>query len=265
LSSPWASLDLDDDDETLARARDPALARAYHRLIATFARRFSAVSLASRDDARSVGRRHGLTPLTVANAVDMPAEAQRTQPGGDAVVFVGNLTYLPNVDAAVFLATEVLPALRARLGRRVLLTIVGAHDPEGPIAGLGSVPGVRVAGFVDDLTSVYASSDLVVAPLAAGSGTRIKLLEAFAHGCPVVTTPIGASGLAVRSGEQLLIGESLDEVVTASTAILNDRHLSSELAAAAREFVRSHHSPTIIAGQVREFLRAAKAAGSPRL
>jgi glycosyltransferase involved in cell wall biosynthesis len=263
LGSPWASLDLDDDDETLAAHDDAQRALAYHRLVATFAPRFSLVGLASPLDADAVGRRHRLQTVCLPNAVAVPARRPRPQPDSDTVLFVGNLTYTPNVEAAVFLAERVRPALQAVIERPVHIVLVGPYLPGGPIGALSAHPSVTVTGFVDDLDPVYRRAGVVVAPLTTGSGTRIKLLEAFAQGVPVVTTPVGAAGLDVCSGEQLLIASSLHDLVEATAAILSDASLSDRLAEAAFEFVRRHHAPEVSARLVRRFLCAAGRAAPP--
>ena len=199
LGSPWATLDLDDDDEQTAGihsgAGEPA---AYRRLIAVFGPLFRGVALASPAEATAVADRHGLATTVIPNAVDLPAPAAPAGADGTAVrvLFVGNLSYPPNRDAACVLLREVLPRLRRLLPAPVTVTVAGSPGPDGPdaaLALLGSQPGVRVLGFVPDLAACYRAADVVAAPLLDGGGTRIKLLEAMAHGVPVVTTPAGAA------------------------------------------------------------------------
>lgn len=265
LASPWASLDLDDDDEALAAAQgDGATAAAYHRLIAAFGPRFSAVSLASPAEADAVARRHGLSTSTVPNGVSIPSAPHHREPRGRNVLLVGNFTYGPNLDAAVVLVDQVLPALESRMGGSVGVTLVGAYATDGPIGRLSSHPSVAVAGFVDDLSPCYGRADVVVAPFTSGAGTRIKILEAFASRVPVVTTTVGASGLAVRHGEHLLIADSPEDLASATAAVLDNGALAAALREAAFEFVRLHHGPDAVARQVRGFLRAASGSGLVR-
>ena len=232
-------------------------AAAYRRLVSTFAPRFSAVSLASPSDARAVGRRHGLHAHVVPNAVAVPVDPPPRTPGSGVVLFVANLDYAPNADAAVELVERVLPALQARSDTAIRIVLVGTYDPGGPINDLASHPAVTLAGFVDDVSGYYARAALVVAPFSTGSGTRIKLIEAFAHEVPVVTTPVGVMGLAVHHRQQVLIGETPEELADAAADLLGSPTLAQTLTTAALQFVRHHHAAPVVAERVREFLRTA--------
>jgi len=259
LGAPWAALDLDDDDEGLARAEgDHAWADAYRRLVGTFAPRFEAVSLASPGDAGALQERHGFPALTVPNAVAIPS-SRRTEPRRGAVVlFVANLGYGPNVEAAAVLVREVLPALTARTGRRAEVVLVGDFDPAGPVPGLASDPAVTLTGFVAELGDHYARADVVVAPLASGSGTRIKLLEAFAHQVPVVTTPVGMAGLDVRPGTEVLVADTPDGLAARAADVLGSPSLASALSTAALAYVTRRHARPVVAAEVVDFLRSAQ-------
>ena len=265
LASPWTALDLDDDDESLASTQgDDATAAAYRRLVATFAPRFSGVSLASPSEALDVGRRHGLRTHVVPNAVAVPAEPPPRDLSSAVVLFVANLDYGPNADAAVVLVERVLPALEARTDRPIRIVLVGTYDPEGPVGGLASHRAVTLAGFVDDVSDYYARAAVVVAPLSTGSGTRIKLIEAFARRVPVVTTPVGVAGLAVRHREHVLIGETPEALAAAAADVLGSPALAQSLTTAALQFVRRHHAAPVVAERVREFLGAASSQGALR-
>ena len=262
LASPWTALDLDDDDEALASAQgDVTMAAAYGRLVATFAPCFNAVSLASPAEASAVGRRLRMDTHTVPNAVAVPTIRPRRDAGSDVVLFVANLSYEPNADAAVVLVDQVLPALQARVDRPVRVVLVGAYDSDGPVAALASRAGVTLTGFVDDVGDSYAPAAVVVAPLSTGSGTRIKVIEAFAHQVPVVTTSIGVAGLAVHHRDQVLIAESPDELADEAAQVLRSPALAQGLATSALQFVHRSHSPSVVAERVREFLAAAAADG----
>jgi glycosyltransferase involved in cell wall biosynthesis len=158
------------------------------------------------------------------------------------LLFVGNLSYQPNIDAACGLVQDVLPRLQPLLDEAATVTLVGPLGADGTVAALGGRPGVRVTGFVPDLESYYANADVVVAPLTAGSGTRIKLLEALARGLPVVTSSAGAAGLDVHDGVQLLIADSPDETARAILRLAHDRALGERLGGEARRLVRRRYS-----------------------
>ncbi len=264
LASPWSALDLDDDDESLARDQgDLGAAAAYGRLVATFAPRFTAVSLASEFDARAIERRHGLRTHPVPNAVTIPPEHPRVH-RSDVILFVANLDYGPNVEAAEILVDRVHPALEARVGRPIRILLVGSYRSDGPVSRLSSHRAVTLTGFVEDLDPFYEQAGAVVAPLTMGSGTRIKVLEAFAHQVPVVTTPVGVAGLAVRPREHVLVADTPEELAVAAADVLDSPALAQSLSTAARTFVILHHAAPVVAEQIRRFLHVAGGLGDLR-
>jgi glycosyltransferase involved in cell wall biosynthesis len=161
---------------------------------------------------------------------------------------VGNLTYGPNVDAARVLADDVLPALRA-LVPGATLDVVGHHDDR--LADLSGRPGVRLTGRVPDVAPYYAGADVVVAPLREGAGTRIKLLEAFAHERPVVATHAAVAGLAVRDRESVLLGGDLAELAALTASVLTEPARARRLVTEAARIVREHYVLEVVAPQVR--------------
>jgi glycosyltransferase involved in cell wall biosynthesis len=269
LGSQWMSLDLDEDDAQLTRILgDHEEAEAYRRLVGVFGPLFQAVALAAPGEAAAISRSHGLATAVIPNAVGLPdrdgpealgeraGRPGRDRPDGIGVLFVGNLTYPPNADAAVKLVREVLPRLHEMAGRPVTVTLAG--EPDDSVRALADVPGVRVSGFVSDLAACYRAADVVVAPLAAGGGTRIKLLEAFAHGLPVVTSAAGAAGLDLAEGVHVLMAEDADDVARAVAALAADRGLRERLVVQARRLVSRSYSHDAVIPRIREFFASAE-------
>jgi glycosyltransferase involved in cell wall biosynthesis len=157
-------------------------------------------------------------PVEVTAAVPSPTSDRLT------ATFVGTMQYEPNRTAARFFAREVLPRVREHVPGATF-DVVGAFAHL--VADLRGRPGVRVLGHVADLPSVLGATDVVVAPLFAGGGTRLKVIEAFAHHLPVVATTVGAEGLAVRHDRHLLLA---DDSRAFADAVLR-LHRSSELRA----------------------------------
>lgn len=259
LRPAWITLDLDDDDASLASSLgEPDEAAAYDRMLAVFAPPFDGLSAASAVEAENIGERHGVVVEHLPNAVDLPATFGRSSIRNAAepvrLLFVGNLTYPPNAEAARVLAQEILPRVRRRLGVGVCVTLVGTHHRElERLAG----PSVQLAGFVPDLHSIYADATAVVVPLAAGGGTRLKLLEAFAHGVPVVASRVAAAGLDVSDGAQLRLADGPEEAAAAIEAIVSDPALASRLTANAQELVRARYSTDAVVPQIRQFFAGA--------
>jgi glycosyltransferase involved in cell wall biosynthesis len=141
------------------------------------------------------------------------------------VLLQGTLRYPPNADAARFLSTEIAPLLRARVPA-VQIRLAGTP----PVHPFGFDPEiVTVVGRVDDMGDELAKADLVAVPLRFGSGTRIKILEAFAHRVPVVTTSLGAEGLELRDGIHVLIADGAGEFAQACATLLSDTGLRMKL------------------------------------
>jgi glycosyltransferase involved in cell wall biosynthesis len=262
-------IDLDEDDAATTRAiadlhhrrgefeaasRAAAEADAYARLVAHAAPWFDQIVTATDQDARACRRRHGSSAVTtVPNAVTLSVASPR-QPHGHgppSVLFVGNLNYLPNLDAAETLAVRILPAFRRHF-EAAELHLAGAGEAA---ARLAHHPGVKVHGFVADLGPLYARARLTIVPLRAGGGSRLKILEAFAHELPVVATPTAASGLEVSDGDQLLIADDDAGLVAAALRIATDGEFAGRLAARAARFVAERHDADVVAARIADLAR----------
>jgi glycosyltransferase involved in cell wall biosynthesis len=152
-------------------------------------------------------------------------------PAPPTVLFVGALEWQPNVSAVGFLAREVMPAVRARVPKARLL-IVGRR-PCADVLALADGPRVEIAADVPDVRPYWLRADVLAVPLETGGGTRIKILEAFAAGVPVVSSPVGCEGIAARDGEHLLVA-GRDTFAAAVAAALIDRDAADARARAAR-------------------------------
>jgi glycosyltransferase involved in cell wall biosynthesis len=265
---PRCAIDLDDHDcETRARIalvhesagradlarRERVEARRAARMEATWVPRFTRAYLASDRDRRLAEARHGFANLRVLpNAVRAPAAPLAR--GSDArftMLFVGTLGYAPNADAITHFCADVLPRLRGRLPAGFRVLVVG-QAPVGLARALAAYPEVEVAGAVGDLTGAYAGSDVVVVPLRAGGGTRIKILEAFALGRPVVSTPAGAEGLEVEAGRHLLIGADAAAFADQCAAAAAEPALRERLVADARRLVASRYGPEAVRSALKD-------------
>jgi glycosyltransferase involved in cell wall biosynthesis len=258
LRSPWCTLDLDDDDEAVAAAqRDGTLASALHRLVETFGPLFDAVCAADPLEASAIGQRFGIHVSVVRNGVVVPGAFARKPAEPPELLYVGNLTYEPNIQAAAMLASEVAPAVAGVLHRPVNTTLIGHHDPTEWFDVLGQLPGVRLTGYVEDLAPVYERASAVVVPLERGGGTSIKVLEAFARGVPVVSTRAGVRGLGAHDGTHVLLGENPTEIADAVVGLIREPERGAALARAARELVESRYAAPLIDDEVSRFLLAA--------
>jgi glycosyltransferase involved in cell wall biosynthesis len=164
------------------------------------------------------------------------------------VVFLGNYTHPPNVDAALWLGREIMPRLR-RLRPGVRLALAGAYAPAEVRALAG--PDIRVLGYVSDAEALMRGSAVVLAPVRTGGGMRMKVLHAMALGKPVVTTTRGTAGLA--TGERVApfaVADDEESMARLTAQLLAAPDAREQLGAAARRYVEEHHSPRAYASRL---------------
>jgi polysaccharide biosynthesis protein PslH len=165
------------------------------------------------------------------------------------LIFVGNFTHAPNVDAALWLGREIMPRLSA-LCPGVRLDLVGIYPP--PEVRALQNESIRVTGPVEDLQPLMEGASVVLAPIRIGGGMRMKVLHSLASGKAVVTTPRGAEGLDGWDKPPLKIADDVEEFAREAAALLEDRPARHELGAAARAFVTEHFSPQAYTRRIEE-------------
>ena len=183
--------------------REARLLAAMERRAAWMTDAMMAVSEPEQAEFHSLGAR---SVHFVPNGVDcsiyahLPVGRQGNPP---RILYLGAMSWQPNVNAAVFLARQALPALRKHIPDAVL-QIVG-RDPVAEVKQLATLPGVELAANVPDVSVYLRDSHVLAVPLDSGGGTRLKILEAFAAGLPVVSTAVGCEGIEANDGEHLAI------------------------------------------------------------
>jgi glycosyltransferase involved in cell wall biosynthesis len=227
---------------TLAtHAPDRALLELKARLVARLERRFACrfdrvIVVSEHERGLVLAADPTLRVSVVANGVDARALAPLTEePGSRELLFVGNLAYRPNADAVRWLAEAILPRVRASLPG-VCLRVVGRAPPPD-LERLGERHGVALEGELPDLRPAYRRAFACVAPLRAGGGTRLKVLEAMAFGRPVVSTSVGCEGLPVSHGEHVLLADSPEDFAAWVVRLAGDPGLRARVCAAARRLV----------------------------
>ena len=208
--------------------------------------RFDLVTVVSDADRELLARVAGPDRVDrieiVPNAIDAsrPAPPDATSP---TACYVGLMSWAPNAEAAVAFAQSVWPLVRHDLPEARLL-IVG-RDPTDAVRALAGDPeltGVTVTGTVADIEPWYAQSRVALAPLLAGGGSRLKILEALARGRPVVATPVGAEGLEDLIGRGVLTGTDPEELAGLVVDLLRDPDRAAELGRCGAEAVATDHS-----------------------
>lgn len=155
----------------------------------------------------------------------------------DRLLFTGKMEYSPNADAVEFFVEEVMPAIRRRRPE-AHLEVVGMAPPASLLDLAAANPALTVHGEVPDVRPWYERCAISVVPLRAGSGTRLKILEALSMQRAVVSTRIGAEGLDVVDGEHLLLADEPGDFAEKVLALMHDEGLRRRLGRNGRRLVR---------------------------
>lgn len=213
--------------------------RAWRRLQLDLARRVALVSVCSELDRQRLG---WPAAAVVPNGYELPAvpagDRPRNPGASPTITFVGSFTYPPNVDAARYLVHEVAPVL-GRLVPGVQIRLVGRAS--AAVAALADPPRVVVTGFVDSVEEELARADVVAVPVRQGGGTRIKVLEAFAHRIPVVSTRLGAEGIEAVDGCHLRLADGPRQFASACAELIGRSPARESLVDAAHLLFREHY------------------------
>ncbi|HEY53823.1 MAG TPA: glycosyltransferase [Caldilineae bacterium] len=220
-------------------------ASVWKRYEASLYGQFAAIGAMSAVDAEIIRHRNAAAnPVILPNGVDTTALTPgEIRPLVRNLLFVGSPTHAPNLDAACWLLTAIWPELHRR-HPELELTLVNLEHPQVRAC---LKPGVELLGRVPDLKPIYRQADIAVAPLRAGSGTRLKILEAFALGVPVVSTTIGWEGLTVTPGKHLLSADDAQDFVEAIEHLIGYPHERERLVRQARALVVEHYDWSHIA------------------
>ena len=217
------------------------IARAERRI----ARSWHGVSVCTDEDVASLRETNpGTRVCKIPNVLEREWLPPRPRDDQFRLLFVGNLGFGPNVSGLQAFIEQSWPGLLKAVPG-ITLTIAGFNPPPGLIA-LAERHGLGLHANVPSLKPFYEQSDVVIAPILFGSGTRIKILEAMAYGRPVVSTSMGAEGMGLESGKQLLLADTMDEFAAALVALARDRAFAEALAENARDYQQAHYRPAAI-------------------
>jgi glycosyltransferase involved in cell wall biosynthesis len=225
-------------------------ARAFARYEAAMCREFDAVLTVTEED-----REHLLTLFrpdererlagkfsVVPICVDPEQVLPIAHVGGDVptVLHLGTMFWPPNVHGVLWFAREVLPMVHQHVPE-ARFVVVGKNPPP-EVQALAIDPRVRVTGYIDDPTPYLEAAHAFIVPLHAGGGMRVKILDAWLWGLPVVSTSIGAEGIDVKDGENLLLADDARAFAQATVRLLTDPELNRQLRADCRAWVEDHYS-----------------------
>jgi len=168
------------------------------------------------------------------------------------LVFTGNMSYPPNVDATGYLVNEVMPRVWDALPETSVL-LAGAK-PAAKVKALENDK-VKVSGWLDDIRDAYSSASVFVAPMRIGTGLQNKLLEAMSMKIPAITTSLANDALRAADGKEILIGDNAKELADHIIKLLQDEKYAREIAEAGFLFVRKHYSWDEATGKLEQIMR----------
>jgi len=183
----------------------------------------------------------GLSIDIVPNGIDIDyfAGKKREIPTPPRVLYVGNFTWLQNIEAVELLINKVWPEIKKQVPN-AKLWIVGMHMTDY-IRNLKS-DDIDVSEGMPDIRDAYRKSTVLVTPIRGPGGTRLKILEAMASSLPVVTTTVGAEGLGVKNGKEALVEDNLEDLVASTVKILKNPKRAQELGLSGWNFVKKNYT-----------------------
>lgn len=192
------------------------------------------------------------TPAVVENGVDADFFVCQPDINPDEVVFSGSMDWRPNQDAVTWFVEEILPLIRKKRPK-ARFTIVGRKPPQR-IRELGNRDGITVTGTVDDVRPYLGRAAVHVVPLRIGGGSRLKILEGMAMQKAVVSTTVGAEGLRVTDGANILLADNPHTFAEAVNQCLEDRELRRRLGENGRELIEREYRWSILGRKMHEYI-----------
>ena len=230
--------------------------------------RFDRVLAVSDADAETFGRLYPdavRSPIhTIPTGVDtsyftpMPGTEKRAH-----LVFTGSMDWLPNQDGMTYFVRDILPGIR-QVEPAVTLSIIG-RAPTPAVRRLAEQSGIEVTGRVDDVRSHVAAGEVYIVPLRIGGGTRLKIFEAMSMGKAVVSTTVGAEGLPVSHGRDIIIADEPARFAEAVIHMIRDAAARRRIEEAARRLVVERYDWRAVASDFEEALASAGRTSSPQL
>ena len=215
------------------------LIRQFDRTLAvTEIDRRALLQVARVDHQAAPADRIRVIPITIDTAVLAPVQRAA---GSHSIVAVGTLLYPPNADGVRWFANDVFPSIRHQVPDAALAIIGKGAPADLERLAAQSSGAVTITGYVPDLVPYLEKAALMVVPVRAGGGMRVRILEAFARGIPVVTTSVGLEGIDARPGEDVLVEDTPERFAAAVLRLLNNPEMQTRLAANGRRLAETYY------------------------
>lgn len=220
-------------------------AAAFARYEPDVCRRFDQITFVTAEDRRALAslmpsgaldNQSAVIPICVDAAAVAPVPPAT---GASRVTVLGTMFWPPNVEGLEWFYREVWPEVLARVPS-ARLTVIGKRPPEH-LQALHHPPAVEILGYVPDLRPYLAETAALLVPLFSGGGMRVKIIDAWCRGLPVVSTSVGAEGIACVDGQNILIADEPGAFGSALVRLLTDPELNARLRRAGRAWVEQHY------------------------
>jgi len=230
-------------------AYEAAMCRAYDAILTVIAEdREYLQALLSAPEREALAAKTTVVPICVdPDGVQLVA---RTDEARRTILHVGTMFWPPNIHGVLWFAREVLPLIHERVPN-ARFVVVGKNPP-AEVEELTADARIHVTGYVPELLPHLARADAFVVPLHAGSGMRVKILDAWMWGIPIVSTPLGAEGIETVDGDNILLAEDVSAFADATVRVLTDPALNRRLREHGRTWVESHYSWDAVYAKVDE-------------
>ncbi len=227
-------------------------AQRFHRFDQRHLSAFDLLLAMSEDDLAELRTVSGRPAIVTPNGVDTDALVPSPLPDTSTVLFTGTFGYAPNAEALGWLLREIWPRLAARVpGAELLVVGKGVPDELAALAG----DDVTLAGWVPEMQPWFDRARVVIVPMLSGGGTRLKVLDGLASGRPLVSTTMGAMGVDVADGEQVVLADGAEAFADATAAILQDPARAARIGAAGRQVAEQVYDWRAIGARLEQALR----------
>lgn len=203
-------------------------------------RTFDAVTAVSDEDKaalQTAGARDGIMVIPIAVDTSEQSQVER-QPAGPHIIHIGTMYWAPNIDGITWFLDEIYPLIKERVPD-VRCTLIGARPPASIVERGEQDPSLTVTGYVEDPLPYFQDASMMVVPLRAGGGMRVKILNALAQGIPMVSTTVGCEGIAVTDDEDILVADTPQHFADACVRLVTDTELNARITTNGRHTVEN--------------------------
>jgi glycosyltransferase involved in cell wall biosynthesis len=212
-----------------------------------------AVSEMAPRSEQGVSQKITVIPIAVDTARLAPIQRQA---GSTNILTLGTLHYPPNADGIRWFATEVFPLITRQIPEATL-TILGKNPPADFLKMAEDNPGkITVTGYAPELTPYMQQAALMVIPVRAGSGMRVRILEALALAMPIVTTTIGLEGIDAKNDEEVLVSDTPDDFAAAVIRLMGDADLQTRLAQNGRRLAEETYDWRVVLKKLDQVIKS---------